>query len=101
MLRDDPPRSLVLSPGSDDFDGEPKRSATGVGNHEGAFSVDDIDGDGRPDLLVPRLRWVTSPSYLGGAHGDATESDLISWFVEGYDQPTTRQEACPFVPEGS
>ena len=98
MLRT--PATLTVLSGSDDFDGEPQTLSTGVGNHEGAFSVDDIDGDGRPDL------WFLDSdgnltSYLGGARGDATDADLISWFVEGYDQPTTRQEACPFVPEGS
>ena len=33
-----------------------------------------------------------------GERGEASDEDLIYWFVEGDDQPTTRQEACPVVP---
>ena len=90
----------MVVPGTGGFGGEPATITTGVGLHDGAFTVDDFDGDGRPDLLLLDADGSVT-AYLGGAHGDTSDNDLISWFVEGYDQPATRQEACPTVPEGS
>ncbi|MCJ7725630.1 MAG: M15 family metallopeptidase, partial [Acidimicrobiia bacterium] len=94
------PAALVVIPGSDDFGGSPLTIPTGVGDQAGAFSVHDIDGDGRPDLwFLDGEGGLTS--YLGGDRGEATDADLMTWFVEGTDQPPTRQEACPTVPDGA
>jgi hypothetical protein len=93
---DDPARLLVLG-GSAGFGGGAEEIGTGVSGHGGAFAVGDLDGDGRPDLyfLDPD---GSLTAYLGGERGDSSDEDLTYWFVEGDDQPTTRQEACPTVP---
>ena len=84
-------------PGRSGYAGAPTEITTAVSGHDGAFAVGDLDGDGRPDLyfLDPDGSLTV---YLGGQRGDASDEDLIYWFVEGDDQPTTRQEACPVVP---
>jgi hypothetical protein len=93
---DRPGRLLVLA-GAGGFTGEPERMVTGVAGHDGAMAVGELDGDGRPDLyfLDPD---GTITVYLGGDRGDTPDEDLVYWFVEGDDQPTTRQEACPTGP---
>lgn len=96
-LSPDGPARLVIVPGADGFTGEPQTRATEVAGQEGAFAVGDLDGDGRGDLYFLDERGVLSV-YLGGNRSNATEGDLTYWFVEGNDQPTTRQEACPLPP---
>jgi hypothetical protein len=94
------PATLVVIPGTNDFDGAPVSIATGVGSHDSAFSVGDFDGDGRPDLwFLDDDGFLTV--LLGGDSGDATDEDSMSWFVEGSDQPSTRQQGCPTVPKGA
>jgi hypothetical protein len=88
---------LTVMAGSGDLRGEPAVVGTGVGPHDGAFAAVDVDGDGRDDLVFLDSDG-TLTAYLGGDAGAATDAALTSWFVEGYDQPTTRQEACPEVP---
>ncbi len=97
-LGPDDPARLVLVAGGTGFTGEPEVVVTAVSGHEGAMAVGDLDGDGRPDLyfLGPD---GTLAVYLGGERGDASDQDLIYWFAEGNDQPSTRQEACPEVPQ--
>jgi len=94
---DEPARLLVLA-GAGGLTGEAEETTTGVLRHDGAMAVGDLDGDGRPDLyfLGPD---GTLTVYLGGERGGTPDEDLVYWFVEGDDQPTTRQEACPVVPE--
>ena len=93
---DDPARLLILA-GAVGYAGAAEEVTTAVSGHDGAFQVGDLDGDGRPDLyfLDPDGSLTV---YLGGDRGDTSDEDLIYWFVEGDDQPTTRQEACPVVP---
>ncbi|MCU0280415.1 MAG: FG-GAP-like repeat-containing protein [Acidimicrobiia bacterium] len=93
---DDPARLLILS-GAAGYAGDPARVTTGVSGHDGALAVGDLDGDGRPDLyFLDGDGSVTV--YLGGYRPGVSDAGLTYWFVEGDDQPTTRQEACPVVP---
>ena len=87
---------MVLA-GAAGYAGVPVEVTTRVSAHDGAFAVGDLDGDGRPDLyfLDPDGSLTV---YLGGQRGGASDEDLTYWFVEGDDQPTTRQEACPVAP---
>ncbi len=96
-LSPDDPARLLVPAGSLAYAGEAAEITTGVSGHDGAFAVGDLDGDGRPDLyfLDPDGSLTV---YLGGGRGDTSDEDLAYWFVEGDDQPTTRQEACPVVP---
>lgn len=88
-------RLLVFS-GGPGFTAAPEEIGTGAARHDGAFAVSDLDGDGRPDLYFLDTDG-TMTVYLGGGRG--VDADLTYWFVEGDDQPTTRQEACPVVPQ--
>lgn len=92
---DEPARLMVLAGAG--FNGEAEEISTGVPRRDGVMAVGDLDGDGRPDLyfLDPD---GTLTAYLGGERGETPDEDLVYWFVEGDDQPTTRQEACPVVP---
>ena len=93
---DDPARLLILS-GAAGYAGDPVEITTAVSGHDGAFAVGDLDGDGRPDLYF--LDGDGSVAvYLGGYRPGVSDAGLTYWFVEGDDQPTTRQEACPVVP---
>ncbi|HSQ36655.1 MAG TPA: M15 family metallopeptidase [Acidimicrobiia bacterium] len=94
---DDPARLLIMS-GAAGLAGETETITTAVSGHDGAMAAGDLDGDGRADLyfLDPD---GTLTVYLGGGRGGTPDEDLIYWFVEGDDQPATRQEACPVVPE--
>jgi len=92
----DPGRLLILS-GAAGFGGDPAYVTTGVSGHDGAFAAGDFDGDGRPDLyFLDGDGSVTV--YLGGYRPGVPDAALTYWFVEGDDQPSTRQEACPVVP---
>lgn len=93
---DDPARLIILA-GAGGFAGKPETVATGVSGHDGAFAAGDLDGDGRPDLYFLDLDGRVTV-YLGAERGEVPDADLIYWFAEGNDQPTTRQEACPVVP---
>jgi len=88
---------LVVLAGAAGYAGDPVEVTTGVSAHDGAFAVGDLDGDGRPDLyfLDPDGSLTV---YLGGERGKVPDEGLTYWFVEGDDQPTTRQEGCPVVP---
>jgi hypothetical protein len=92
----DPARLLVLS-GAGGFAGEAETMTTAVSGHDGVMAAGDLDGDGRTDLyfLDPD---GTLTVYLGGERGGMADQELVYWFVEGDDQPTTHQEACPVVP---
>ena len=92
---DDPARLRIVS-GSIGFAGDAVWVITAVPRSAEAFAVGDLDGDGHPDLYFPDPDGSLTV-YLGGERGDASDEDLTYWFVEGSDQPTTRQEACPAV----
>jgi hypothetical protein len=96
-LSPDDPARLIILPGAGDFRDEAEAMTTAVSGHDGPLGVGDLDGDGRPDLYFGDSDG-TLTVYLGGGRGTAPAADLVRWFSEGDDQPTTRQEACPVVP---
>jgi hypothetical protein len=91
------PAGLVVLAGAAGYTGDPVEVTTGVSAHDGTFAVGDLDGDGRPDLYFLDPDGSLSV-YLGGDRNAVSDAGLTYWFVEGDDQPTTRQEACPVVP---
>ncbi|MBM3957009.1 MAG: VCBS repeat-containing protein, partial [Gemmatimonadetes bacterium] len=96
-LSPDAPARLLVLGGAGGFTAAVVDVITAATGHDGTFAVGDLDGDGRSDLyfLDPDGSLTV---YLGGERGDTPVEDLTRWFVEGTDQPTTRQEACPVVP---
>lgn len=51
---------------------------------DGAFAVEDLDGDGRGDLYFLD-ETGTLTVYLGGERGPLTDAQIIYWFYEGHD----------------
>jgi len=89
---------LVVLDGASGLIGE-ERIATSAGQRPGTLQVSDFDGDGRADLfLLGDDGEVTV--LLGGDRSGTSDEGLMSWFLQGGDQPWVAWDACPFSVAG-
>jgi hypothetical protein len=91
------PARLFVATGADGFTGEPEVVTTAVGDHDGPLQTGDLDGDGRDDLLFFDADGTVT-AYLGGDRAGSADTELLSWVLEGDDQPWEYRAGCPFDP---
>ncbi len=79
----DAPRLRIVT-GASAFSGPAEKITLAGPAPEGAFAVEDLDGDGRGDLYFLDGTG-TLTVYLGGARRALTDAEITYWFYEGHD----------------
>ncbi|MFH1330682.1 MAG: FG-GAP-like repeat-containing protein [Actinomycetota bacterium] len=89
--------ALHILTGASAFSGPTETITLPGPGRDGAFAVEDLDGDGRGDLyLLDGAGTLTV--HLGGERGGAPDGQLVYWFYEGHDPHWEAGAGCPADP---
>jgi hypothetical protein len=92
------PGELVVLDGASGLAGE-EHLATTDGGRPGTLQAADFDGDGRADLFLLGADGEVSV-LLGGDRSGVPDEGLMSWFLQGGDQPWEAWDGCPYAVPG-
>ena len=88
---------LRIVTGASAFSGPAEAITLPGPGRDGAFGVEDLDGDGRGDLYFLDGAGALTV-HLGGERGTALDGQLTYWFYEGHDPHWEAGAGCPAGP---
>ena len=91
---------LRIVTGASAFSGPAETITLPGPGRDGAFAVEDLDGDGRGDLYFLDGAGALTV-HLGGERGTALDGQLTYWFYEGHDLALGGRRRVPRRPRGA